>query len=177
MRTVLPALLLVALGVPPVHAGLDATGASDDADIRLARYTTAFPHSDPHALSPLATVVQVTLPRDITQVGEALRYLMLRTGYALGELDAQALELLALPLPQNHRQLGPAPVRDLLEVLVGTPYLVSEDPVRRRVNVRLDPALLEPQPPAESPVAVARPLSPPEPPEPDPLDAPESGDD
>ena len=177
MRTVLPALLLVALGVPPVHAGLDATGPSDDADIRLARYTTAAPRSDPHELSPLVTVVQVTLPRDITQVGEALRYLLMRTGYALGELDAQALELLALPVPQNHRQLGPAPVRDLLEVLVGTPYQIAEDPIRRRVSVRLDPTRLDPQAPAESPVAVVRPLSPPDPLESGPLDTPERSDD
>ena len=176
MRTVLPALLLVALGVPPVHAGLDATGPSDDAEIRLARYTTAAPHSDPHALSPLATVVHITLPRDVTQVGEALRYLLLRTGYALGDLDAQALELLALPLPQNHRQLGPAPIRDLLEVLVGVPYLVAEDAVRRRVSVRLDPALLEPPAPADAAVAVAHPLSPKGPLESGPLDDPESDD-
>ena len=177
MRTVLPALLLVALGVPPVHAGLDATGPSDDAEIRLARYTTAAPHSDPHALSPLATVVHITLPRDVTQVGEALRYLLLRTGFALGDLDARALELLSLPLPQNHRQLGPAPVRDLLEVLVGPPYLVAEDPVRRRVSVHLDPALLEPPAPADAAVAVANPLSPPERAESGPLEEPEADDD
>ncbi|MCB1918309.1 MAG: hypothetical protein KDG52_21675, partial [Rhodocyclaceae bacterium] len=160
-----------------VHAGLDATDPSDDAEIRLARYTTAAPRSDPHALSPLATVVEVTLPRDITQVGEALRYLLLRTGFALGDLDARALELLSLPLPQNHRQLGPAPVRDLLEVLVGTPYLVTEDSIRRRVSVHLDPALIEPPAPADTPVAVARPLSPPGPLESGPLDASESNDD
>lgn len=132
MRIAVPALM-VALGVP-VHA--TASELSPDA-VRIARYTTAAVAPSTLMRSPLDTLVRVQVPRDIDTVGGAIKYLLLRTGYELGDVDHDASRLLALPLPENHRDLGPAYVHDLLAGLVGEPFIVDANPVTRRISVSL----------------------------------------
>ena len=126
------ALALFAIG--------SGTAAAEDepAPLRLARYTTAAALPDPALTTPLAIVAQVGFPRDtVATVGDALAYLLLRTGYRLGDADAAASALLALPLPEAHRQLGPYPVRAIAALLVGSAYELRISEVDRRVDVAL----------------------------------------
>lgn len=155
MRIAVPALM-VALGVP-VHA--TATELSHD-EVRIARYTTAAIASSSLMRSPLDTLVRVQVPRDISTVGGAIKYLLLRTGYELGAVDPDAAHLLALPLPENHRDLGPAYVHDLLSGLVGSPFVVDANPVTRRISISLRTAP-EPSVVSVAPTTVASPVAPP----------------
>ncbi|WP_230971761.1 PFGI-1 class ICE element type IV pilus protein PilL2 [Nitrogeniibacter aestuarii] len=133
MKLALP--LLIAMGVPCVANAADLVPG----EIRLARYTSA-QVADPQPLDPpLLTLVQVQVPRDIITVGGAIDYLLLRTGYHLGDLAPAVADLLRLPLPENHRSLGPARVSDLLSGLVGDPYEVSADDITRTVAISLKP--------------------------------------
>jgi len=146
MRKTLP--LLVALGVPC------ATTAADlgPSEVRLARYTSANIEAQQPLSSPLNILVSVTVPRDIATVEGAIKYLLLRTGYSLAEVDSHAAALIKLPLPENHRRLGPSRVYPLLQGLVGEPYEVSVDHVNRTVSIGL--AHPEPQEEVASPEGV-----------------------
>lgn len=85
-------------------------------------------------------MVQVSLPRaSVTTVGEAVNYLLLRTGYRLAdspEAVSPPIPILSMPLPEVHRQLGPYSVRTALSVLVGAPFALSVDPAHRLVSFR-----------------------------------------
>src|SRR5689334_4413915 len=67
----------------PLCSGAWAQGSSE---VRLSRYTTGSTQPDPSQLDPLETLVQVSVPRSsVATVGEAVNYLLLRTGYRLAE--------------------------------------------------------------------------------------------
>lgn len=109
-------------------------------EIRLSRYTTAPAVPDVAQVDPLEAVVQVSFPRaGVATVGDAVNYLLLRTGYRLAaqrEADAPASAVLSMPLPEVHRQLGPYSVRTALSVLLGTPFALSVDPMQRLISYR-----------------------------------------
>ena len=62
--------------------------------------------------------------------------LLLRSGYRLAQHQANTPEsaVLSMPLPEVHRQLGPYSVRTALLVLLGTPFVLSVDPMQRQVS-------------------------------------------
>lgn len=105
--------------------------------LQLGRYTTAEAQPQPHLNEPLALVAQLTFPREqVTTVGEAIEYTLLRTGYALVDsqsLTSDARRFLGLPLPEAQRTLGPFSVQDVLNVLVGTAWRWHTDHITRRV--------------------------------------------
>ena len=140
------ALCLFALG------GGAFAADGEPAQLRLARYTTAAAQPDPALTAPLAVLARVRFPREtVATVGDALSYLLLRTGYRLGETDAAASALLALPLPEAHRQLGPYSARAIASVLVGSAYELQISEVDRRVDVAL------PAPVREAPASTLAP--------------------
>ncbi len=105
---------------------------------RLARYTTTPVTPDPEAANPLAVVATVRFPRErVRTVGEAVDYLLLRTGFRLDSTDSAAHELLSHPLPEAHRELGPYRAQAILELLVGLPYQVITSHVQRTVAIGL----------------------------------------
>ena len=145
-------------------SALAADGAPEH--LRLARYTTAAALPDPATNSPLAVVAQIRFPREaVATVGDALHYLLLRTGYRVGETDAAAAALLALPLPEAHREIGPYSVQAIASVLVGAAYELQVSEIDRRLDVAL-PEPAPPPPVAAAPAVAAVPLTPPAPPSP-----------
>lgn len=85
----------------------------------------------------LATTMTVRFPNRIQGVGEAVRYLLQRSGYRLANIEAispDADALFALPLPAVHRSLGPMMLRDALETLAGPAFHLVQDPVHRLVT-------------------------------------------
>ena len=59
------------------------------------------------------------------------------SGYGLARVqaaDPERAELLALPLPEVHRALGPMPLRLALQTLIGPVFTVVEDPLHRLVS-------------------------------------------
>lgn len=99
---------------------------------RYGRYTLVelAPTAAQHDL--LLQVVDVEVPGTLgATVGDALRHLVLRSGYRL--CDEQSADLLALPLPAAHYRLGPVLLRDALLTLAGPAWDLQVDDGERKV--------------------------------------------
>ncbi len=106
-------------------------------DLQVGRYSlfTATPTQAQAEL--LATTMTIRFPNRIQTVGEAVRYLLQRSGYRLANVESigpDTVALFALPLPAVHRSLGPMTLRDALETLAGPAFHLVQDPVHRLVT-------------------------------------------
>ena len=114
-----------------------AAAATLDPQTQVARYTTLSLRPTEADENPLAVVAKVHFPRQVVKnVGDAVRYLLIRTGYQLAAadtLDSRVNAVLTLPLPDNQRALGPYRVDSMLAVLMGKPYQLVADPMARTV--------------------------------------------
>jgi type IV pili sensor histidine kinase/response regulator len=110
--------------------------------LRVGRYSVIAPVPEPSQRNPLKTVVRVSFPPTVQQVGEALRYLLARSGWRLADPHNSAptmRDLLRLPLPETQRTLGPIALIDAIRVLCGPAYDPVFDPVHRLVSCELKP--------------------------------------
>jgi len=85
----------------------------------------------------LSANITVRFPEEIQTVGEAVRYLLERSGYRLATTESigpDAMALFALPLPAAHQQLGPMTLRVALETLGGPAFNLVQDPVHRLIT-------------------------------------------
>lgn len=159
----LPGLLLAAMAsgcattnaVPPAPASEAIDIASEAVAefvpvTRYGRYTLVelAPTAAQHDL--LLQVVDVEIPGTLgATVGDALRHLVLRSGYRL--CDEQSADLLALPLPAAHYRLGPVLLRDALLTLAGPAWDLQVDDGERKVcfirSLREARTQHEPKPP------------------------------
>lgn len=132
---------------------------SDAGAIRVGRYTTVAATPDSAEADPLATVIRIHIPRErVVTVGDAVNYVLLRTGYHLAPSEAineEARAILALPLPEIHRSLGPYTVSTALSVLLGRPFELVQDPARREISYRLAGAADTPAAPGKQTVGTA----------------------
>ena len=113
-----------------------ATSVADPESVRVARYTERV-GAETAERDPLAIVATLRFPREIiVTVGDGLRYLLQRTGYSVVAGDADSEHLLALPLPESHRQLGPHRVHSLAQILVGDAFVVCASARQRIVTVK-----------------------------------------
>ena len=113
------------------------------AEVQVGRYSTLPAMPTAAQVDLLATIIIVTFPARIQTVGEAVNYVLQRSGYRLAPLLARAPEaegLLALKLPAVHRNLGPVTLRQALETLAGKPFHLVRDPVRRLISFELNPS-------------------------------------
>ena len=121
-----------------------ALGANETA---VARYTTLSAQPLEEDGNPLAVIAKVHFPRQVVNtVGEAVRYVLIRTGYQLAaedSIDPRVKAVFALRLPDNQRTLGPFRVDAMLGVLMGQPYRLVTDPSARTVTYTAAPAGVE----------------------------------
>jgi len=106
-------------------------------DLQVGRYSlmTATPTEAQAEL--LAATMTVRFPERIQTVGEAVPYLLQRSGYRLATAESigpDTAALFALPLPAVHRNLGPMTLRDALEILAGPAFHLVQDPVHRLIT-------------------------------------------
>jgi len=106
-------------------------------DLQVGRYSliTATPTQAQAAL--LAATVTVRFPERIQTVGEAVPYLLQRSGYRLAAAESigpDTAALFVLPLPAVHRNLGPMTLRDALKILAGPAFHLVQDPVHRLIT-------------------------------------------
>ncbi len=100
---------------------------------RYGRYTLVELVPDPAQRDLLQQAVEVSIPpMPDASVGDAMRHVLLRSGYRLCDA-AEAATLYALPLPAAHLRLGPLTLRDALLTLAGPAWELSVDDVTRQV--------------------------------------------
>jgi conjugative transfer region protein (TIGR03748 family) len=106
-------------------------------DVQVGRYSMIAATPTEAQADLLATTMTVRFPERIQTVGEAVRYLLQRSGYRLATVESigpDTATLFALPLPAVHRGLGPMTLRDALETLVGSAFQLIQDPVHRLIS-------------------------------------------
>ncbi len=111
-------------------------------ETQVSRYSTLPLAPSEIDLDPLAVVARVTFPRPVVNtVGDAVDYLLLRTGYRLAEdassRDPVVAALFKRPLPESHRVLGPYRVSAMLRVLMGRRFELVVDEATRTLSYRL----------------------------------------
>lgn len=109
-------------------------------DIQVGRYSLLAATATDAQANLLATTITVSFPARIVTVGEAVQYLLQRSGYRLANesrISPETAELLILPLPAVHRHLGPITLTQALETLVGPAFRLIHDPVHRLVSFEL----------------------------------------
>jgi type IV pili sensor histidine kinase/response regulator len=100
---------------------------------RYGRYTLVEMVPEPAQRDLLRQVIEISIPPILdASVGDALRHVLLRTGYRLCDAT-EAAALYALPLPAAHLRLGPLPLRDALLALAGPAWELSVDDASRAV--------------------------------------------
>jgi type IV pili sensor histidine kinase/response regulator len=106
-------------------------------DIQVGRYSLLAATPTEAQAELLATTMTVQFPERIQTVGEAVRYLLQRSGYRLAATESigpDTAALFALPLPAVHRSLGPITLKDALETLSGSAFRLVQDPVHRLIT-------------------------------------------
>ena len=106
-------------------------------DLQVGRYSLFAATPTQAQAELLATTMTVRFPNRIQGVGEAVRYLLQRSGYRLANIESigpDTAALFVLPLPAVHRSLGPMMLRDALETLAGPSFHLVQDPVHRLVT-------------------------------------------
>ena len=107
------------------------------AEVTVARYSTVKSVPTDVQQDPLAAPVTMALPMEVTHIGDAVDALLAPSGYRLAPANTASPDratLLALPLPEVHRDLGGLSLRSALQTLVGPAFIVVEDPVHRLVS-------------------------------------------
>ena len=101
--------------------------------VRYGRYTLVELVPEPAQRDLLQQAVEVSIPPMLdASVGDAMRHVLLRSGYRLCDA-AEAVTLYALPLPAAHLRLGPLMLRDALLTLAGPAWELSVDDLTRQV--------------------------------------------
>lgn len=106
-------------------------------DVQVGRYSLFSATPTEAQVDLLATTMTVRFPERVQTVGEAVRYLLQRSGYRLAaaeSIEPDTAALFALPLPAVHRSLGPMTLRDALETLAGSAFNLVQDPVHRLIT-------------------------------------------
>lgn len=126
--------------------------------VRYGRYTLVELAPEAAQRDLLLQVIDVSMPATLpATVGDALRYVLLRSGYRLCEHDAQTSVLYQLPLPATHLHLGPLTLREALLTLAGSAWDLKIDDTARRVCFarRVDDGDLSPLDPVPTPAEPA----------------------
>lgn len=124
-------------------SALPLTAWSADVEpVQVARYSTMAPVPRAAQIEPLSAIVSITFPDRVREVGDALRFLLRRSGYQLAAGDATdpaAQVLMQHPLPAVHRELGPVTLQRALTTLAGPAWKLIVDPVHRLLSFELAP--------------------------------------
>ena len=107
-------------------------------DIQVGRYSVLAATPTEAQAELLATTMTVRFPERVQTVGEAVRYLLQRSGYRLAAAESTGPDttaLFALPLPAMHRNLGPMTLQAALDTLAGPAFHRVQDPIHRLITL------------------------------------------
>ncbi|RUM93769.1 MAG: hypothetical protein DSZ28_06745 [Thiothrix sp.] len=147
MKYVLSLILFVmsplGVGAEPIFAN-QATDTAARSDVRSgyfrsSRYGLQRDDTQSKKHDLLGVIYSYKFPNAIT-VGQALIKALGDSGYGLADpaaSDPNLGALLSAPLPNVHRELGPARLDRILETLAGPAWVLVSDPVNRLVSFDL----------------------------------------
>lgn len=153
-RPILAVLAVMLLGAcasstdkasPAIAPPPEAASADTHPVLRQGRYTLVElrPELAQHELQRQIVDLRIPATSD-SSVGDALRYVLLRSGYRVCEGDAVLSALWALPLPAAHLRLGPLELRQALQLLVGEGWRLVVDKQTRLVCFVAAPLEIQP---------------------------------
>ena len=103
---------------------------------RLNRYSIRLLTADSNQTDLLSSVIQTEFPSTIDTVGEAVDFILVRSGFRHIPTDSFKNSLL-LPLPAAHRVMGPVDIRTALTTIAGQPWHLHENNHHRVVWFQL----------------------------------------
>ena len=109
-------------------------------NVDLGRYSTVKPVATPQQIDLLSVVFSMPFNKQINTVGEAIEFILLRSGYRLAPREASDPNvgvLLEQPLPFIHRKIGPITIENALKALAGNAWNLVVDPVNRYISFDL----------------------------------------
>ena len=138
----------VTSSITPSHQKPDSpvlSQVSDSLDVpskpwvQIGRYRVLNPEPTPEQRDPLQVIIQMALPTQVRTVGEAVQYILQRSGYRFNERVGGEVvhRLLNKQLPDVHRQFGPMTLQNALEMLAGSPFRLTIDRINRVVDFQL----------------------------------------
>lgn len=103
--------------------------------VRYGRYTLIELMPDDSQSDLMQQIIDLAIPSAAnTTVGDALHYVLRRSGYRLCDERADTTAVLyALPLPAAHEHLGPVTLRDALQLLAGPRWTLLVNDETREV--------------------------------------------
>jgi len=114
---------------------------STPSDIQTGRYSSIKSKPTQAQRELLQVVITVSIPDEITSIGETIAYLLKRSGYQLVHPQAQQIELTEFflkRLPEVHRNIGPMSLEDALIILTAPAFKLNQEPVSRLISYELD---------------------------------------
>ncbi|QXI09132.1 PilL N-terminal domain-containing protein [Pseudomonas zeae] len=118
----------------PVKPALNSTPASIIPVQRYGRYTLVEMQPDLAKQNLLLQVIDVDIPGAWNStVADAMKYVLIRSGYRLCASTPENAAMFALPLPAAHIKLGPIVLRDALQVLAGSAWSMQVDEQLRQI--------------------------------------------
>jgi len=114
---------------------------STPSDIQTGRYSSIKSQPTQSQRELLQVMITVSIPDEITNIGETIAYLLKRSGYQLMQPEAKQIELTSFflkRLPDVHRHIGPMTLEDALTILTSPAFKLNIDPVRRLISYELD---------------------------------------
>lgn len=131
----------IALLVTGMSVGVVAKEhAAAEGGMQIGRYSEMSVGPTIEQMDVLKALVQTRFHGSITTVGQAIDYILLRSGYRLasGTSADPALQILtSRPLPEVHRELGPITLEEALRTLAGPIYRLVIDPLHRLVSFEI----------------------------------------
>jgi len=127
--------------LPVVVTPLEQPYYSTPSDIQTGRYSSIKSKPTQSQRELLQVVITVSIPDEITSIGEAIAYLLKRSGYQLVQPQVKQIELTRFflkRLPAVHRHIGPMSLEDALIILTAPAFKLNQDPVRRLISYEMD---------------------------------------
>lgn len=106
------------------------------AEVSVGRYELANTEPSKAQRFPLVEVRSEIIPPSVRLTGEAVDYLLLRTGYMQARYEvrsAQDVTLMSKPLAMTNRELVNLPIIEMLSIIAGLGYKPIVDPINRLV--------------------------------------------
>ena len=124
----------IALAIATAIIGTATVHAADP--VRLARYSLQSATAEASQSDLLSALIETEFPPQIETAGDAIDYVLLRSGYRRIETPS-ARRTMDLPLPRAHRKIGPIDLRSAIKTLAGEPWFLHEDGIQRVVWLTL----------------------------------------